>query len=159
MRLDKPILVRGEWNWGELPIPVLVPLLLNLTSSLAAIKNHIIKYCEKVHERSGKNLFWSIKTRVRYWINLSLYVTVRPFCLLMVVTLYNTVPLNLIKENLLPFNWMNFPKRMISLLMLKPTMQTLRNSEQTLKLWDKKLNMMLGSSMTVLFISNLIGSV
>ena len=24
-------------------------------------KKHIIKYCEKVYERSGKNLFWSIK--------------------------------------------------------------------------------------------------
>ena len=22
---------------------------------------HVIKYCEKVYERSGKNLFWSIK--------------------------------------------------------------------------------------------------
>ena len=24
-------------------------------------KKHVIKYCEKVYERSGKNLFWSIK--------------------------------------------------------------------------------------------------
>ena len=23
-------------------------------------KNHVIKYCEKVYERAGKNLFWSI---------------------------------------------------------------------------------------------------
>ena len=28
---------------------------------LTTIKNHVIKYCEKVYERSGKNLFWSIK--------------------------------------------------------------------------------------------------
>ena len=32
-----------------------------LTSCLAAVKNHVIRYCEKVYERSGKNLFWSIK--------------------------------------------------------------------------------------------------
>ena len=33
-----------------------------LTSCLTAIKNHVIKYCEKVYERSGRNLylFWSI---------------------------------------------------------------------------------------------------
>ena len=31
-----------------------------LTSCLTAVK-HVIKYCEKVYERSGKNLFWSIK--------------------------------------------------------------------------------------------------
>ena len=24
-------------------------------------QEHVIKYCEKVYERSGKNLFWSIK--------------------------------------------------------------------------------------------------
>ena len=33
-----------------------------LPSCLTTIKNHVIKYCEKVYERSGKNLFWSIKT-------------------------------------------------------------------------------------------------
>ena len=32
-----------------------------LTSCLTAVKNHVIKYCEKVCGRSGKNLFWSIK--------------------------------------------------------------------------------------------------
>ena len=31
-----------------------------LTSSLTAVKNHVIRYCEKVYERSGKTLFWSI---------------------------------------------------------------------------------------------------
>ena len=31
---------------------------LNCYSSfLTAVKNHVIKYCEKVYERSGKNLF------------------------------------------------------------------------------------------------------
>ena len=32
-----------------------------LASCLTAVKNHVIRYCEKVYERSGKNLFWSIK--------------------------------------------------------------------------------------------------
>ena len=32
-----------------------------LTSCLTAVKKHVIKYCEKVYERSGKNLFWSTK--------------------------------------------------------------------------------------------------
>ena len=31
-----------------------------LTSCITADKNHVIRYCEKVYERSGKNLFWSI---------------------------------------------------------------------------------------------------
>ena len=34
-------------------------ILLNLCHT--AVKKHVIKYCEKVCERSGKNLFWSIK--------------------------------------------------------------------------------------------------
>ena len=33
----------------------------SLTSCLTTIKIHVIKYCEKVCERSSKNLFWSIK--------------------------------------------------------------------------------------------------
>ena len=32
-----------------------------LTSCLAVIKNHVIKYCTTVNEMFGKNLFWSIK--------------------------------------------------------------------------------------------------
>ena len=32
-----------------------------LTSCLIAVKHHAIRYCEKVYDRSGKNLFWSIK--------------------------------------------------------------------------------------------------
>ena len=32
-----------------------------LSSCLTAVKNHVIRYCEKVYERSGKNWFWSIK--------------------------------------------------------------------------------------------------
>ena len=40
-----------------------------LTSCLTAVKNHVIRYCEKVYERSGKNLFWLLKILVRYLIN------------------------------------------------------------------------------------------
>ena len=32
-----------------------------LTSCLTEFKNHVIKYCETVFERNGKNLFWSTK--------------------------------------------------------------------------------------------------
>ena len=35
-----------------------------LTSCLTAIKSHVIRYCETVHETSNQNLFWSIK---RFW--------------------------------------------------------------------------------------------
>ena len=35
-----------------------------LTSCPTAVKNHVIIYCEKDYERSGKNLFWSIKNSV-----------------------------------------------------------------------------------------------
>ena len=37
-----------------------------LTSCLTAVKKHVIKYCEKAYERSGKNLFWSIKIQVKF---------------------------------------------------------------------------------------------
>ena len=32
-----------------------------LSLCLTAVKKHVIKYCEKVYEGSGKKLFWSIK--------------------------------------------------------------------------------------------------
>ena len=32
-----------------------------LTHCLTAVKNYVIRYCEKVYEMSGKSLFWSIK--------------------------------------------------------------------------------------------------
>ena len=40
-----------------------------LTSCLTAVKNHVIRYCEKVYERSGKNIFGLLKILVRYLIN------------------------------------------------------------------------------------------
>ena len=40
-----------------------------LTSCLTAVKNHVIRYCEKVYERSGKICFGLLKILVRYLIN------------------------------------------------------------------------------------------
>ena len=73
-----------------------------LTPCLTAVKNHVIRYWEKVYERSGKNLFWSIinsgevlnklKSRGFRATSLSTY----DFS-----TLYTTLPHNLIKEKLI----------------------------------------------------------
>ena len=40
-----------------------------LTSCLTAIKAKVIKYCETVYERSGKNMFWLKKILVKYLVN------------------------------------------------------------------------------------------
>ena len=73
-----------------------------LTSCLTAIKANVIKYCETVYERSGKNMFWSIKNSGEVLskqkdmgyqaTSLSTY----DFS-----TLYTTLPHNLIKEKLI----------------------------------------------------------
>ena len=44
-------------------------LSISLTFCLAAVKNHVIKYCGTVFERNGKKLFWPVKTQVRYLTN------------------------------------------------------------------------------------------
>ena len=85
-----------------------------LTSCLTAIKKHVIKYCDKVFERSGRNLFWSIKnsnevlnklkSRQFRAFSLSTYdfSTLYSFSLSTYdfSTLYTTLPHNLIKEKL-----------------------------------------------------------
>ena len=73
-----------------------------LTSCLTAVKKHVIKYCEKVYERLGKNLFWSIqnsgeildKLKARDFNATSLFTN--DFS-----TLYTTLPHNLIKDKLI----------------------------------------------------------
>ena len=73
-----------------------------LNSCLTAVKRHVIKYCEKVYERPGKNLFWSIKNsgekvdklKARDFNATSLYTY--DFS-----TLYTTLPDNLIKDKLI----------------------------------------------------------
>ena len=34
------------------------------SACLTAIKKHVIKNCDKVYERSGKNLFWSFQNSI-----------------------------------------------------------------------------------------------
>ena len=45
-----------------------------LISCLTVVK-HVIKYCEKVYERSGTNLFWSIKNSGEVLENLELEIS------------------------------------------------------------------------------------
>ena len=73
-----------------------------LTSCLTAVKKHVIKYCEKVYERSGKNLFWSIKNSGEILDKLK----ARDFNATSsstydFSTLYTTLPHNLIKDKLI----------------------------------------------------------
>ena len=73
-----------------------------LTSCLTDVKKHVIKYCEKVYERSGKNLFWSIKNSGEILNKLK----ARDFNATSLSnydfsTLYTTLPHNLIKDKLI----------------------------------------------------------
>ena len=70
-----------------------------LTSCLTAIKVKVIKYCETVYERSGKNMFWPIKNSGDVLSKLKDIgyqgAGLSPYdC----STLYTTLPHNLIKE-------------------------------------------------------------
>ena len=72
------------------------------TSCLTAVKKHVIKYCEKVYERSGKNLFWSIKNSSEILDKLK----ARDFNATSLSTydfstLYTTLPHNLIQDKLI----------------------------------------------------------
>ena len=53
-----------------------------LTSCLTAVKKHVIKYCEKVYDRSGKTYFGLLKIQVNFRINLKLEISMRPVCLI-----------------------------------------------------------------------------
>ena len=73
-----------------------------LTSCLTAVKNHVIRYCEKVYERSGKNLFWSIKNSGEVLNKLkSKGFRATSLSTYDFSTLYITLPHNLIKEKLI----------------------------------------------------------
>ena len=70
-----------------------------LTSCLTAVKNHVIRYCEKVYERSGKKLFWSIKNSVEVLNKLdSRGFRATSLSTYDFSTLYTILPHNLIKE-------------------------------------------------------------
>ena len=72
-----------------------------LTSCLTTIKNPVIKYCEKVYERSVKIFFWSIKHSCEVLKKLksrgfrASSLSTNDFS-----TLYTTLPHNLIKDKL-----------------------------------------------------------
>ena len=73
-----------------------------LTSCLTAVTKHVIKYCEKVYERSGKNLLWSIKNSGEILDKLK----ARDFNATSLSTydfstLYTTLPHNLINDKLI----------------------------------------------------------
>ena len=62
---------------------------------------HVIKYCEKVFERSGKNLFWSIKNSGKILYKLKARdFNVTSFSTYDFSTIYNTLPHNIIKDKL-----------------------------------------------------------
>ena len=72
-----------------------------LATCLTTIKNHVIRYCEKVYERSGKNLFWSIKNSFEVLNKLkSRDFRASSLSTYDFSTLYITLPHNLIKDNL-----------------------------------------------------------
>ena len=76
--------------------------LSKLWTCLTAVKNHVIRYCEKVYERSGKNLFWSIINSGEVLNKLKsrgFRVTSLSTCDFS--TLYTTWSHNLIKEKLI----------------------------------------------------------
>ena len=73
-----------------------------LTSCLTAIKKQVIKYCVKVYERSGKNLFWSIKNSGEILDKLKARdFNATSLSTYAFSTLYTTLPHNLIKDKLI----------------------------------------------------------
>ena len=68
---------------------------------LCAIKAKVIKYCETVYERSGKNIFWAIKKSGEVLSKLKdIGYQATSLSTYDFSTLYTTVPHNLIKEKL-----------------------------------------------------------
>ena len=72
-----------------------------LTSCLTAVKRHVIKYCEKVYERSGKYLFWSIQNSGDILDKLKARDFNSSLSTYDFSTLYTTLPRNLIKDKLI----------------------------------------------------------
>ena len=68
------------------------------TSCLTAIKAKVIKYCETVYERSGKNMFWPIKNSGEILSKLKdIGYQATSLSTYDFSTLYTTLPHNLIK--------------------------------------------------------------
>ena len=74
-----------------------------LTSCLSAIKEHVIRYCSKVYDNSGVNLFWSIKNSGEIIDKLKCrHFHANTLSTYDFSTLYTTLPHNLIKDKLIP---------------------------------------------------------
>ena len=83
-----------------------------LTSCLTAIKAKVIKNCETVYERSGKNMFWPIKNSGEVLSKLKdIGYQATSLSTYDFFTLYTTLPDNLIKENLLDLIEQTFYKK------------------------------------------------
>ena len=109
-----------------------------LASCLTAVKNHVIIYCEKVYERSGKSLYWSIKNSGKVLNKLkSRGFRATSLSTYDFSTLYTTLPHNLIKEKLI--NLIEWPfKREGSPYIAYNEIQAFFTSEDTkrYKLWS-----------------------
>ena len=76
-----------------------------LSSCLTAVKNHVIRYCEKVYERSGKHLLWSVKNSGEVFNKLkSRGFRATSLSTYDFSTLFTPLPQNLIKEKTYKFN-------------------------------------------------------
>ena len=83
-----------------------------LTSCLNAIKAKVIKYCETVYERSGKNMFWPIKNSGEVLSKLKdIGYQATSLSTYDFSTLYTTLPHNLIKEKLIDLIERTFYKK------------------------------------------------
>ena len=72
-----------------------------LTSCLSAVKDHVIKYCEKLYKNSGVNLFWSIKNSMDVLDKLkSRHFHASTLSAFDFSTLYTTLPHDLITSKL-----------------------------------------------------------
>ena len=101
-------------------------------------QNHVIRYCEKVYERSGKNLFWSIKNSGEVLNKLkSRGFRATSLSTYDFSTLYTTSPHNLIKEKLINLTEWTF-KRECSPYIACNERQAFFTSEDTkrYKLWS-----------------------
>ena len=83
-----------------------------LTSCLIAIKAQVIKYCETVYERSGKNMFWPMKNSGEVLSKLKdIGYQATSLSTYEFSTLYTTLPHNLIKEKHLDLIERTFNKK------------------------------------------------
>ena len=90
-----------------------------LTSCLTAIKTKVIKYCETVYERSGKNMFWPIKNSGEVLSKLKdLGYQATSLSTYDFSTMYTTLPHKLIKEKLINLIERTFYKRKVSFTLL-----------------------------------------